>query len=448
MLRFALLAVPPALAPFTPTLMSYEASFAAALSLDGVIPPPLTAGPDVPEPAPLNAWQPSLADSCDDDTSEAAIATVEQCLREVVAATPELGFMARETLHARLLSTARWVLAHHDPDKGPIERFANAQLYRVRRQFLNRHGPRRLWLELRDERERDAALHFPAAREAYLASWYKRIGKLQRKLSWHVPGFSGEDVAGALLALLIEAVDSGDESAFIVGGAPGIEGTFSFLVKKKRWLQRRQQIREIAPRDVLGSIGERPPTGEEKVLAREQRMLADVALACAEERLRPRQRRYFKAIVEDALEHEYLSEVRVAKRLGVHKSSVSRAVKVVMKALTRSGAAEVLDGHRPSAPRAKRRLWRTDSAPAPPKPRALPVVRRPLAVRKPPSAPQPPWLDEGDLVRIRDTDELGHVVSVDHCLVGPLYRVCCGEVERGDLPRDALEYLAPVVVPF
>jgi hypothetical protein len=297
-------------------------------------------------------------------------------------------------------------------------------------------------MELRDERQRHGAQGDPVKRAAYLSWWYDRIAKLQRRLSWHVPGFSGEDVSSELLALLIAAVDSGDDGAFILGGAPGIEGTFSFLVKKKRWLQRRQQIREVAPSDMLGSIGARPPTGEEVVLAREQRREAGAVLERAEKRLRPRQRRYFRAVVEDAREHEYVSEVRVADRLGVHKSTVSRAVKVALEALTKSGAADVLDTLNSKAPRTRRRLWRTESDVEQPK------VRPALVLQEQRSAPQPPWLDEGDVVRIRDTGEEGCVVGVDPCLIGPLYRVRCNGVEHSDLPREALEYRAPVFVPF
>ncbi|HEX4034216.1 MAG TPA: hypothetical protein VHX66_07215, partial [Solirubrobacteraceae bacterium] len=356
MLKFALLPVPAALAGLAPTLAAFETSFAHALCLDGEVYPATATVVPASEVASLSAWQvPSLRQSFDvDQVSDAAIATVETCLRNVGAATLQLGTTARETLRAELDAMAEWVLECHDEAEGPIERFANAQLYRVRRKFLRRYGARRLWMELRDERQRHGAQGDPVKRAAYLSWWYDRIAKLQRRLSWHVPGFSGEDVSSELLALLIAAVDSGDDGAFILGGAPGIEGTFSFLVKKKRWLQRRQQIREVAPSDMLGSIGARPPTGEEVVLAREQRREAGAVLERAEKRLRPRQRRYFRAVVEDAREHEYVSEVRVADRLGVHKSTVSRAVKVALEALTKSGAADVLDTLNSKAPRTRR----------------------------------------------------------------------------------------------
>jgi hypothetical protein len=118
-------------------------------------------------------------------------------------------------------------------------------------------------------------------------------------------------------------------------------------------------------------------------------------------------------------------------------------VKVVIDALTRSGAADVLEGLNPDAPRVKRRLWRIEGK----KERfELPHVQ---VRRTPPFTPQPPWLDVGDIVRIKETREEGFVTGVDHCIVGPLYRVrCYGSFERSDLPREALEFRRDFLVPF
>jgi hypothetical protein len=466
MIRFANLPVPFALAGFAPTFSAFETAFVGALCLDGEVHqlPALELVPPSTEEPPV-VWQvPSLSDGAfdADEVPAATIATVRECMKNVDAATLRLGTSARETLRAKLAAMAEWVLEHHGESDGSIERFANAMLYRVRGKFLRRYGARRLWMELRDERQREAARYDDVAREAYLGWWYKRIGKLQRKHRWHVPGYAGEDVAGELLAQLITALNNGSDWAFLDGNTPGIEGTFNFLVRRKDSLKKRQQIHEVAPRDVSGSIGERPPTGEEVVLAREQRAEAAALLERTETRLLPRQRRYFDAVLEDALEHGYTSEVRIAAKLGVHKSTVSRAVTTVVKALRKSGAGNVLEGLKPKTQRAKRRLWRTETdievLKSPPRPgpvRTLPEHRRSESVNSPElltrkrlSTPQPPWLDEGDLVRICETGEEGHVVRVDLCLVGPLYRVRCGDIEHSDLPREALEYCTACPVPF
>jgi hypothetical protein len=448
MVRFALLQVPQALANVAPTLAAYEVSYASGLSLDGGVYSPTSTGlaplagaePESPQWQVLSSSRALRHSSVPDS----AIETVETCMRRVDAATMLLGTKARETLRSSLIGMGLWVLKHCDETRGGIDRFANAELWRVRHKFLRRHGAYRFWLELRDERQREAARWDPVAREAYLSWWYRRIGWLQRKWSWHVPGYSGEDVAGTLLARLIEAIDGLEDEPFLIGGAPGIEGTFSFLVKKKRWLQRRQQIREVVPREAFGTIGERTPTGEDLVMAREQRAQAEAVLERAGNRMRPRQRRYFEAVLEDAREHEYVSEVRIAERLGVHKSTVSRAVRRVVEALTKSGADEVLDGLKPDAPRARRRQWRSNAEPL----RLQPSPRVATGPRPRPGVPQPPWLDEHDLVRIRETGEEGIVRSVEQSIVGPLYCVRCDGGERRNLPREALEYLTEFEIPF
>ena len=451
MSRFAEFTVVPApLAGFAPTLHSYAASCRSALALDGAVYPPsaevlvtqTALMPVEPEP-----WRlPSLTDVRDYRTvSDAAIAAVEECILRADAATPQLGTAACRELRGRMLAMAMWVLEQHEEAEGPIERFATAMLFRVRREFLREYGARRLWLELRDERQRDAARQDPVAREAYLWWWYGRIGKLQRKLAWHVPGYSGEDVAGELLARLIEALDNGNDVAFEMG-APGVEGTFAFLVRKKRWLQRRQQIRQVIPREAFGTIGERTPTGEDLVMAKEQRAQAEAVLTRAKECLRPRQHRYFDAVLADARKHHYVSEVRIAEKLGVHKSTVSRAVKLVISALNKSGAPEFTEGMNRHAPRAKRRLWRADRDPTEPEHAVDAAPTRPS--RPLPPVPQPPWLDVGDDVALRGTGDLGVVTGVDYCIVGALYRVRFGSGERCDLTRDALEYRAQCDVPF
>lgn len=229
MLRSALLTVPEALAHVGPTLGAYEASFGDALALDGVVYPPDAVGANDPlaeqQFATQAFWRvPSLVGARPllGNASPADAAVVRECMRTADAVvTPQLGRAAREMLRARFFTMAIWVLEHHDESRGPIEHLANSQLYRVRRELLRRCGVRRLWLELRDQRQREAAWCDPRAREAYLAWWYRRIARLQRRLSWHVPGYSGEDVAGELLAQLIKAIDSGEDAPFVIGGAPG-----------------------------------------------------------------------------------------------------------------------------------------------------------------------------------------------------------------------------------
>jgi hypothetical protein len=138
-------------------------------------------------------------------------------------------------------------------------------------------------------------------------------------------------------------------------------GTFSFLSNRKDWLRRRQRIGLVVPREAFGTLGDRTPTAEELVLAREQGGEAEAVLGRAEERLSARQRRYFEAVVEDARKHGYLSEVRVAEKLGLNKSQVSRALRTIIKALRKAGAMDLLEGLKLGAPRAKRRLWRDES---------------------------------------------------------------------------------------
>jgi hypothetical protein len=448
MLRFALLPVPQALAHVAPTLTEYEASIGTALSLDGEVYAstatgllaPL-AGPMLVVPRPRQAPPFSQLGASPLSLATAAKAIVEECIRSVDAATPQLGTNARETLRAKLRAIGRWVLEHHDSSRS-LGRFANSQLYRVRREFLRRYGARRLWLELRDERQREAALWHPGVREAYLVWWQRRIAALQRKLSWRVPGLSGHDLAGELLVLLIEAVDSGDDTPFVLGGAPGIEGTFSFLVRKKNWLRRRRQIREVVLHEGVSALHDRTPSGEDLVIAKEQRTQAQSVMDRAAERLSARQQRYFHAVLEDVREHGFLSEVRIAEQLGLHKSSISRAVKIILATLRKTGAADVLEGLRLGGPRAKRRRWWIDGQRE--RPRSLLLA----APSEPPVSPQPPWLDVGDCVTLKTTGEHGVIVGVDHSMIGALYRVRCGTAERGELVREALEYRSPISLPF
>jgi hypothetical protein len=160
--RSAQLQIPPVLAALAPTQAAYTTSLVHAIALDGELCPP-----DVQElaaplgPSSLNFMQEQLrelarvADRV--GVGEDAVLEVATAMRQVDAATLQLGTLARMELRSKLKAMVEWLLEHHDSGKGTIARFAYAMLFRVRREFLRRYGARGLWLELRDERQREAA---------------------------------------------------------------------------------------------------------------------------------------------------------------------------------------------------------------------------------------------------------------------------------------------------
>jgi hypothetical protein len=360
-----------------------------------------------------------------------------------------LGSVSAADLRQQLEDVAGWSLARHDATRGPLEAFVRSQLNRVRRKFLLGRS-RHLWLEFRDECQREVAQGDADVLVAYWKWWDIRLTRLQRVLPrfWHVPGTAPDEVRGDLMLALIQAVRFGNPQAFTVGAASGVEGTFCFLVREKNRLRRRRQIRLVSMEDVPGVLREESRGAEELLIAEEQRSETCALLAQTPLRLSRTQLRYFEAALEDVREHDYLCEVRLAEQLGVHKSSVSRAMKAICTALRLGGAGELLEPPRVRRRRSVRREWRKKEAVT--QSRSVSSVPDPRVPFDLPSGAEPPWLDVGNLVRILGTRESGIVVRAEHYLVGMVYTVQLGDYRVVDVHRDSLAFLraAACDVPF
>jgi hypothetical protein len=368
-----------------------------------------------------------------------SVATLE--LRRTL---PPLGEVASQHLAAALERTGRWALHHADPARG-ADGLVRTMLRRCWRAFVARHRVARLWREARDDQQRVLAVTPGAAREEYLLGWQDRVGRLIRAFGWRVPGMLADDLEGELVVALLQALDAGNPETFD-HPHPGQEGTFFFLRRQFDRLRRRRRLHDVNARAAFDIFHERTPTPEDVVLLAQSQGEAARVLGEARRRLSRIQRRYLDGCDEDVLVHGYLSQVRVAEVMGVHKSAVNRALRAIVGELRRVAAGGDLAPFTEGGRRVSRRMWRRDMPPAevaaPSHPPSL------LPERTGHARWTPPWLDVGDTVTIAETGEHAEVVGSDHYLVGVIYRVRKADGQLAELPRDALAHRDADEVPF
>lgn len=186
--------------------------------------------------------------------------------------------------------------------------------------------------ELRERRERDAALTDDAALVVYEAKWQRKLRKLQRAFParWRVAGLSDDEVRDVLTLKLLEALRRAD-AAELEMARPGREWGLLVVQRELRALRRGFRLDVV-----VADLGEarlltHNPSHEEAWLEHEAAQCRGLAQARAEQSLSQPQRRWleaFKASAGDGAFFEASAEPNLSapsRALGKHRSSALRA---------------------------------------------------------------------------------------------------------------------------